>query len=198
MGVWMLKGNFSIPNILSVFRILLIPVFVILYLDEGVLTEKSGYLPGAVLALSAATDYFDGLIARKFNMITEFGKILDPIADKLTQVVVGVCVVIKHHENTALIILMSIVMLKETLMAIFSLRLLKIGKRPSQAKWYGKLGTFAFYLVMMLIILFNLEQWIITTMVAVVAVIMIFAFVNYGKFYLKTLNNEKNEKLNIQ
>ena len=87
--------NLNIPNALSFFRMLLIPVFIVFYM----MADKTDYIyyvyAASALILSGLTDLFDGVIARKFNQITELGKILDPIADKLTQMAVVVCVAIK-------------------------------------------------------------------------------------------------------
>ena len=82
MSDW--KKNLTIPNLLSVFRILLIPLFIYLYLEKS--PEDFGISAGIVLLISGATDMLDGYIARHFNQITQLGQILDPIADKLTQV----------------------------------------------------------------------------------------------------------------
>ena len=71
----------SIPNILSIFRIVLIPVFIVCYL---MLPDEMGWVPALVLVVSGATDVVDGYIARHFNMVTQLGKVLDPLADKLT------------------------------------------------------------------------------------------------------------------
>ena len=75
----MKKDIFSIPNILSFVRILLIPIFVWLYVTAG--TSGEYYLAAAVVVASGITDFLDGQIARRCNMITEFGKFLDPLAD---------------------------------------------------------------------------------------------------------------------
>lgn len=70
---------FSIPNILSYFRLLLIPLFIVLYVQED-FTEAL-----ITLAASGLSDILDGRIARKYDMVTDLGKVLDPVADKLTQ-----------------------------------------------------------------------------------------------------------------
>ena len=80
------KERFSIPNLMGYFRLLLIPVFCYLYLAK----EAYHWAAGVVL-LSSLTDLFDGMIARKFNMITNLGKALDPIADKLTHGALALC-----------------------------------------------------------------------------------------------------------
>ena len=80
---------FTIPNILSMFRIALIPAYIVIYLNAEQPVEY--FLAGSILAVSCLTDMIDGKIARKFNMISTVGKILDPIADKLTQFTLTLC-----------------------------------------------------------------------------------------------------------
>lgn len=69
----------TIPNLLSLFRVVVLPFY--LYL----VAQHSFYLAGVIIAISGLTDFLDGFIARRFNQITKLGKILDPVADKLTQ-----------------------------------------------------------------------------------------------------------------
>ena len=83
------KEIFSIPNIMGYFRILLIPVFCYLYITAE--SEREYLYAAFVVLISSLTDLFDGKIARRFNMITELGKALDPIADKLTHGALAVC-----------------------------------------------------------------------------------------------------------
>ena len=84
------KDVFTIPNILSVFRLLLIPVYLGLYLKAGDDLDMHLFAAG-VLGLSCLTDAVDGQIARRFNMISTLGKILDPLADKATQFSLILC-----------------------------------------------------------------------------------------------------------
>ena len=98
MGV-RIQFKMNIPNGLSILRILLVPVFVVLYLkgiEPG--REAFQYWSFVVLAVSGLTDCFDGMIARKYNQITDLGKILDPVADKMTQLAVLICLVV-HYPN---------------------------------------------------------------------------------------------------
>ena len=83
------KNIFTIPNILSSFRVILAFVFLIVFYQSG-LDNRESYLT-AIILISALTDFLDGKIARKFNMVSELGKILDPIADKITQGVLILC-----------------------------------------------------------------------------------------------------------
>ena len=79
----------TIPNLLSAFRLVLAGVFAAVYLHAK--TRQDYHIAVGILVLSGVTDCADGKIARHFHMISELGKILDPIADKLTQAVVAFC-----------------------------------------------------------------------------------------------------------
>ena len=88
MQLMNIEWKWNIPNLLSLLRILLVPVFVILYLLSSDERMDLMYWSFGVLILSGVTDSLDGIIARKCNQITDLGKLLDPVADKLTQVAV--------------------------------------------------------------------------------------------------------------
>ena len=87
-----MKNIFTIPNIISLFRLVLIPFFAIIYFSDSF--EYRYFWCVFIILLSGLSDIVDGVIARKCNMISDLGKILDPIADKLTQVVVILCLLI--------------------------------------------------------------------------------------------------------
>ena len=96
--------NINIPNALSVLRILIIIPFVYFFMNMRILEAM------ACLVISGLSDMFDGMIARRFNQFTELGKMLDPVADKLTQVTVVICLAI---QNPILIPLLAIFVIKE-------------------------------------------------------------------------------------
>ena len=186
------KDIVNIPNSLSVVRILLIPLFVVLYLGKD--PAAYGIWPGLILAVSGLTDMLDGIIARKFNQITALGQILDPIADKLTQATVVVCIAIVNRQNWTLIPLVCVFICKEAIMALGSLKLFRMGARPTAAMWFGKMGTAVFYIIMFLIIIFpNIPDWVITSMVALVALLMMFVLVRYGMVYVDIVRQKKQE-----
>ena len=141
----MKKDIFSIPNILSFVRILLIPIFVWLYVTAG--TSGEYYLAAAVVVASGITDFLDGQIARRCNMITEFGKFLDPLADKLTQGTLFLCIAINYP---LMWILLAIWLLKDGFMAIMGLVLLKTKQtKLDGARWYGKVCTAIIYIAVL-------------------------------------------------
>ena len=114
------KERFSIPNLMGYFRLLLIPVFCYLYLAK----EAYHWAAGVVL-LSSLTDLFDGMIARKFNMITNLGKALDPIADKLTHGALALCLAFRYPQMW---VLFGLMVLKEGYMVVMGLLFLRKGK----------------------------------------------------------------------
>ena len=127
------KEIFSIPNIMGYVRILLIPVFVTLYFSQSYAWAL------VVLAINILTDFFDGIVARKFNQITELGKFIDPVADKLTQAAVVVTLAFSH---ALLWPVFAIEFIKENTMLFGGGYIYKKkGRKLDGAKWYGKVGT---------------------------------------------------------
>lgn len=181
----------TIPNILSFFRIVLIVPFVYFFL------EKNYVLAAVMLILSGLSDACDGFIARKFNQVTELGKMLDPIADKLTLIAIMVCITI---FSPIVLPVMIVLILKDVIMIIGGSRLVKTGIAPPAAKWYGKLGTFMFYVSVCLIVFlkaaFNYENDILSvTLLSITSVIMIFALIKYFLLYNSLLKEPgKNVK----
>ena len=138
--------NLTVPNALSVLRILMVPFFAWYFLHGRLVVAA------ALLVLSGLTDMFDGLIARKFNQITEVGKILDPFADKLTQGVVAFCLAVRFPMIGPVL---GLFIAKELLMLCCALVLLKKRKRPGGAKWYGKVATVLFYVSVSVIVVMD-------------------------------------------
>ena len=131
----------TIPNILSFFRICLIPVIVWLYCAGHY--AWTGY----ILLLSGATDLVDGYIARRFHMISNLGKALDPIADKLTQGVVLLCLLFRFPLMTAPFVLF---IAKEIFMSISGLLIIRRTGAVHGADWHGKAATWSLYGMMIL------------------------------------------------
>lgn len=127
----------TIPNLLSLLRLIMIPQLMWLYL------QKQDYVRTVILlALSGDTDVLDGIIARKFNMISDFGKAFDPVADKLTQMAMLYCVGTTFPEIRVLLILLVV---KEVLSGIMSLISIKKTGQVQGAEWHGKIVTVLLY-----------------------------------------------------
>ncbi len=125
-----------IPNILTIVRFILIPFIVASMLVQNYL------LAFILFTLSAITDVTDGFIARKFNAISNFGKLMDPLADKLTQIAVLTTLSL---QNVIPVLILIIVLLKESIMVCGASFL--YGKDiVVYSRWYGKLATVLLYL----------------------------------------------------
>lgn len=187
------KDIFTIPNILTYIRILLVPVFVLVYTNSRSL---SGHIWAiAIVAISALTDVVDGIIARKYNMITDLGKIIDPIADKAMQFAMIFCVVVRYR---LIWILFAIYALKELVSLVFSSYLFKHGKHIEGANWAGKLCTVVLYAVMLaLIAIPKIPDRIVKIMIAVSGAFMVLAFIVYMSAYIRLLIELKNEQKQI-
>ncbi len=184
------KDFFSIPNILSYIRILLIPVFAYCYLTAQ--TNGDYYVAAVVLLLSGLTDMADGMIARKFGMITYLGKILDPVADKLTQAMVAVCLAIRVKWMP---LLLCVFLVKELATACGGFKLMHDGVRLVGAKWFGKLSTAVFYVVMILIVgLPMMGETVRTVLIFIAVVFLIFSFINYIPVFFRLKNNGTDEE----
>ena len=179
----------TIPNWLSFARIIMVPVFAVLFLKEHVLWAVF------VLALSGLSDFLDGKIARRFNQISDLGKVLDPVADKLTQITIAVLLYITFHNSSESLIrtfswIFLIFIIKELVMVVFGGLMIVLGLRPSAAEIYGKASTFVFYGVMILLFAFapdvgafnslwTIPETLLIILVAVSAVLCLVAFVSY-------------------
>ena len=184
------KELFSIPNLLSYFRILLIPVICILYFQAQ--TPKDYLFAGLVVLFSSLTDLADGFIARHFNMITDLGKILDPVADKLTHAAIAVCLAVHYPLMWLLIILM---LFKEGYMAYMGITYLKRGKMMNGAMWYGKVCTASLFFGLMILFCFPfIPRAVSNGIILVLMLIMAVTLCLYISFYrkLKTENSVKN------
>lgn len=176
------KEILTIPNLLSVFRIALIPVYLIIYLD-GAYGRAA-----AVLAVSCLTDLVDGKIARKFNMISNVGKVLDPLADKLTQLGLLICLSVRRKMLKYLLV---IFLIKEFWQLFAMIGAMRRGKALNGALWSGKVSTTVLFIGLGLMFLFpNLSDGAVNAIAAVCLVFLLYAFGDYAMAYFG-----KNKKI---
>lgn len=171
----------TIPNLLSLLRLLMIPLIVWLYC-----VAERYYLAIVVIILSGLTDIADGIIARRFNMVSDFGKVFDPIADKLTQGALILCLTMKYKGMFVLLILFAF---REITLLTMGYKTLKKTNCVNSAKWYGKLSTFVLYAVMMLLILFPaIPLWTANTLICLCGAVVLFSLILYAQFYGRLLS----------
>ncbi|MCH5298983.1 MAG: CDP-alcohol phosphatidyltransferase family protein [Ruminococcus sp.] len=180
----------TIPNLLSIFRIVLIAPFVVFFLQKN-------YIAAAIaLIISGISDALDGFIARTFNQVTDVGKVLDPIADKLTLISIMVCVTI---FSPIVLPVMLVLILKDMGMLVGGSVLIKKGITPPAAKWYGKVSTFMFYISVCLIVFlkaaFNYENSTLSLLtLSVTTLMMFFSLIKYFMIFLSLINENENKK----
>jgi len=186
------KGSLTIPNALCVIRILLVPVFAMCY--------NKGYIFWAffILAFSALSDTLDGTIARRFNQISELGKILDPAADKISQVAIAIVLFLQFRGSgsesmRAFSWVFMFFLGKEAVMLVGGVVMLLIDLKPGAAEIYGKVATVVFYLVMGIMVIFGpgigaiiryfpkavLPEPVAMALVGICALLTLIAFLSY-------------------
>lgn len=169
------KEILTIPNLLSLFRLALIPVYMVIYLNA---TDPSHYfLSAAILAVSCLTDLIDGKIARKFNMISNVGKVLDPVADKATQFTLIVCLAIRYPF---LWYLVAFFVIKESFQLIAMGVTLHKGKMLDGALMSGKICTTVLFIsLIILVMLPTMNEKNVGFITIIDAIFMAIAFVDY-------------------
>lgn len=174
----------TIPNMLSFFRILLIPIMALVY------HYSNHYIATvAVIALSGLTDIADGKIARKYNMTSDFGKFIDPVADKLTQLAMILCLLSKYPGMLNLVILM---VLKESFLFALSYINFKKTGIVNSAKWYGKVTTAVLYTVMIVLFLFpNISATLANDLIVLCGLVIFVSMLLYGRLFYISLKNFK-------
>lgn len=182
----------QIPNILTIFRFILIPFIVINLVYDSYIAAF------IIFTVSGLTDILDGFIARKYNFITNFGKLIDPLADKCTQIITLGTLAIKDIIPMCIII---IVILKEFIMVAGASFL--YGKElVVSSRWYGKLATVLFYIAIVCSLFikqfdFSFDFSIYTYYLALISTI--FSLIMYIKaFYMQGYLKKENLKINEQ
>lgn len=185
------KELLSIPNILGYFRLLLIPVFCFFFIRGH---GKSDYTIAAVIiAISTMTDFCDGFIARKFNMITDFGKVLDPVADKLTHGAIAICLVFRYPMMLYLVILMVV---KEGFMAVAGAYFIKKqGKALDGAMYIGKVCTATLFVLLFALVLFpSIPHGVVTLLIIAEMVLMLITLLSYIRTYGQMMKKLKEKQ----
>lgn len=143
------KEVLTIPNLLSLFRLLLVPVYVCLYLNAQ--TPRQYFAAGTIIAVSCLTDAVDGKIARHFHAVTTLGKILDPLADKITQFALTVCLSLKYP---VLVPVLALFVVKEVFQLVLGAVYLVRGQMLPGALMAGKICTTVLFVSLITLVLF--------------------------------------------
>ena len=175
------KDFFTIPNMLSLFRLLLIPVYVVIYLHADSAADHA--LAAGILAVSCLTDMIDGKIARHFNMVSTIGKFLDPVADKATQFTLTICLAIKYPVLWYLAIFFF---LKESFQLIAGIVEFTKGKMLTGALLSGKICTVVLFASLTVLVLVpHMNPDIVLWITIVDAVFMTISLTHYAITYFR-------------
>lgn len=166
----------NLPNMLTVVRLLLIPVFIFTFYN---CTQNSFITPFVIIVLAGVTDLLDGHIARKYNLVTKLGKLMDPLADKLFQM--SVLYVFADNKLIPFWIF-YVFLVKELILIIGSIVMYK-NKITVSAYWYGKLATILFYIAIITIIFIEGPYGLYALVIAVITTL--YAGIRYIVDYLK-------------
>ena len=175
------KQVFTIPNILSLFRLLLIPVYIHIYMTAQTLADY--HLAAAILAVSCLTDAVDGQIARRFNMITVVGKILDPLADKITQFTLIICLAMRHPVMWSII---GLFVAKELFQFVAGYIIVRHGRILKGAQITGKIcTTILFASLTLLVLLPDIHPNWVLGITIVDGIFLLIAFIDYIFVYVR-------------
>ena len=177
------KQLFTIPTLLSLLRRCMIPLIIWLYC-----TQKNYALTAVVLVLSGLTDMVDGYIARRFNMVTDLGKALDPVADKLTQASVMFCLLSRFRM---MLVPLLLLIFKEVCNGVISLVVIKKTGKVCGADWHGKVCTWLLYAMMFVhIVWFDISREWTTALIGICVIMMTLSFALYMVRNYKMLTKE--------
>ena len=199
----MKKSALNVPNTLSLVRCLLVPVFVATLLFMRNIEIWGFVVPAVVYALTALTDMLDGKIARKYNLVTDFGKFIDPLADKFmvlsSMIAILVWMILLGNLTLALVFVWVVLIILLRELGVTSLRLVVAGKSGIvvAASMLGKMKTVSQMVGTVVLIIepmlpFFSENHILSyAMMAIMAFTTLFSGLDYLKTYLPHIDSNK-------
>ena len=174
------KNLFTVPNAITLIRLLLIPLFIWLYLD------KEAYVTAFLVYLTAGLlDLLDGIIARRYNMVSDFGKLFDPIVDKLTQIAIFFCLLSKFPN---MLILLIVLVIKEIITGVIHLLAINKTNVVDSAEWPGKITSLSLNVTAMIHILWGgIPADVSNIIIGICIGFMLLSFTYYGICNLRKL-----------
>jgi cardiolipin synthase (CMP-forming) len=173
----------NIPNLLTSIRLVLVPVFLFIFFSD---ISNRILIAFLVFLAAGLTDVLDGFIARRFNMVTKWGSVLDPLADKLMSLTVLISLTVSNMIPTWILLIIGV---KELLMIAGGARLFKTGNFvPS--KFYGKISTVLFYISIITLEFVNRSLGLIFIYATVLSAL--FALYKYIEQYVSIQKSSSN------
>ena len=180
----------TVPNLLSLLRIVLVPVFIVAYFADK---NEVKLLAILIFAAASLSDFLDGFIARKFQATSNLGRILDPLGDKLMMISVLVCITIDGIIPVWAVIVACV---KEVIMAIGGYVVHRVSKGAvPQSNLIGKASTVFFFLVCFVLMLFRfIPNKAATGLISAVLLFMLIALASYVHTYIKYMKSRKPDE----
>ena len=179
---------FTIPNFMSLFRIVLLPFIIWLY------WKGSFDVAAALLIVSALTDMLDGVIARKFNMVSDLGKMLDPLCDKLTQAALLVCLAFRYPYVWLVFALLAV---KDLVVSLLGAAAIRHRGTVHGAQWYGKACTVILESVVAVLILFpRIPEGYVMPLLGLCAAAILFSLIMYVIYLFGLIRSDKKQSEN--
>lgn len=183
MGEWFKKENcLTIPNLLSLFRLGLIPLILWFYCRK-----ENPIAAAVVIGISGFSDVADGYIARKYHQVSDLGKLLDPLADKLTQLAMLLCLTSRYPILWSVVAIFAV---KELTTWILGAMVIYKERGVKSARWFGKMNTVVLYGVLVLLFLMpGIPDAIAELLIGFSAVVMLLTFFLYVRQHLRSLKD---------
>lgn len=185
-----MKWKKNIPNMLSAFRLILVPVFIAVYFSG---LDHARFFASCVYGLASITDFLDGHIARKYDLITNLGRVLDPLGDKMMTLSVIICITI---DRLIPLWVICVVAFKEMLMGVGGLIIHKkaCADIPS-SNYIGKASTVIFFVVCVILMLFYdvLPGGLSFGLIAFAVAITLVALGGYVVTFMNVMRKAKDE-----
>ena len=196
---------YNIPNILTYIRILCVPAFIAVFFAVSGENNLNVYIAFSIFLFASATDIVDGYIARKYSLITDLGKMLDPLADKLLQVSAAVCLCVNEfveHSSIGMLFLLFPIALgaKELFMMVWGVILAK-RTIVVHSNIYGKAAAFTNGVGLLMSFFVGAEydafRIIATVILSIGTILAYIALIDYASKLAKQLNNTLKDKQNL-
>lgn len=174
----------NLPNKLTLFRVVLIPVFIIVLMSGLISEPMNRYIAVVIFCIASFTDYLDGHIARKYNLVTNFGKFMDPLADKLLVSAALICM-IEIGMLPAWIVI--IVISREFIITGFRL-IAAEGGLVIAASWWGKIKT-ATQMIMIILVMLGINDMLGKVLIILATLFTVISGVDYIVKNISILKN---------
>ena len=184
--LWTKEQILTIPNALSLFRLILVPFIVIFYVKGNILASV------ICIVVSGLTDLFDGKIARHFNQMSDIGKMLDPVADKVTMAAIIIALATRFRLMIPFIFVFAGCEIAKGLASVYTFK--KVEK-VSSSIMAGKVETFTMYIAFGLLFLIrDMPSWLSTALIILCMGLAVYALIAYLIYYRGLLKKHEQEQ----